>query len=294
MKKIISIILVIFIPCLIFAAASRDIQEVLSTDYGVQVNSDGDLGHDGIYDQKIVVKTATFTYDPTEGIPVINSGDGSMVMILPPISDWADRAYRNIIHIVHATGGNNLTVHLSGAETFTWGNTYFDLGTQSKGFTFAAVNHGALELYGILRNTTIHATSQRVAAWNATNFSSVTIIPWDNELHNNQDEILAYTAGASARYTVLTAGDYVLSYTVDINSTGGATPWTATAQIYKNGGALAGTIVSSGNSKNGDQSFSMIPDSFELAASDYLDLRLIHSGLTGELLRSTFNISIRL
>ena len=105
---------------------------------------------------------------------------------------------------------------------------------------------------------------------------------------------MVYTAGASARYTVLAAGEYTLSYTVDINSTGGATPWTATAQIYKNGGALAGTIISSGNSKNGDQSFSMISDNFSLSAGDYVDLRIIHSGLTGELLRSSFNISIRL
>lgn len=242
----------------------------------------------------VETKSSSFVYAVGDPIPLIDTTSGDITMTMPAITDWDDEAYRNEIELVHVAGSNDVIIELDGVETFAWGNTYFNIGSALKGFTIAAIMHGALAKYGILRNITVHATSQRAAAWNATNFSSTTIVPWDNELHNNQDELLVYTAGASARYTVLAGGEYTLSYTVDINSTGGATPWTATTQIYKNGVALGGTIISSGNSKNGDQSFSMIADNFSLAAGDYVDLRIIHSGLTGELLRSSFNISIRL
>lgn len=242
----------------------------------------------------VETKSASFTYAVGDPIPLIDTTSGDITMTLPAITDWDDEAYRSEIELAHVAGSNDVIIQLDGVETFAWGNTFFNLGNALKGFTLGALRYGALTKYGILRNTTIHATAQRAAAWNATNFSSTTIVPWDNELHNNQAELLTYTAGVAARYTVLAAGKYTLSYTVDINSTGGATPWTATAQLYKNGVALAGTIISSGNSKNGDQSFSMIADDFELAAGNYLDLRISHSGLTGELLRSSFNISIRL
>lgn len=283
MKRIIVPILVLSLLIIPTFATSKLLQTAIRDD-GLVSN----------VKKAIETKSASFTYAVGDPAPLIDTTSAEVVVTLPPITDWDDEAYRHEIELAHVAGTNNVKVQLDGVETFAWGNTYFNLGTSFKGFSFAAIRNGAMTKYGILRNITIHATAERTVAWAATNFSGTTIIPWDNELHNNQPEFFVYTAGAAARYTILTTGTYNVSYTVDFNSTGGATAWTATAQVYKNGVALGGTIISTGNSKNGDQSSSMVADQFDFTAGDYFDLRVIQSGLTGTLLRSKFNISLDL
>ena len=241
----------------------------------------------------VETKTASFTYAVGDAIPLINTTAGDVTMTMPAITDWDDEAFRNEIELAHVAGANDVIIQLDGVETFAWGNTYLNLGNALKGFTLAALNYGALETYGLLRNITIRAESHREASWAAANFSSMTIIPWDAEESNNQDELLVYTAGAAARYTVLAAGDYEINYTIDIDSTGGST-WNAAAQVYKNGVALDNTEVRTGNYGSEDQSMCLPNKTITLAAGDYIDLRIDQYNLTGNLVHSMFNISIRL
>lgn len=277
-----------------FAYGGRALETVLSADYGVEIDTTvNNLGVTGNHKQAILSKTAAYTYQPGDGVLLVDTTAGEVIITLPAITVWPDEAFRNVIPIVHAAGTNNLKVILSGAEAFVWGNTYFNLGTALKGFDFAAIRNGANAKYGILRNITIKASAHRDASWASTNFSSTTIIPWDNESYNNQSELLVYTSGASARYTMLTAGSYKISYLIDIDSTGGST-WNATSHIYKNGVELANTEVRTGNYGSEDQSMALIPTYIDLAAGDYIDLRIIQSSLTGNLIHSVLNIEIRL
>lgn len=242
--------------------------------------------------QKFISKNSDYTYVPGDGLLLIDTTSGEVIITLPPISDWPDRAYRNIIPMAHVTGDNNVKVKLSGAEEFAWGNTYFNLGTHLAAFDFAAVNYGSTEKYGVLRNITVKASAHRDANWAASNFSSMSIIPWDSEGYNNQDEFFVYTSGASARYTILATGSYKMSYLIDIDSTGGGT-WNATSHIYRNGGELASTEVRTGNYGNEDQSMAFIPTYIDLTAGDYVDLRVDQNNLTGNLIHSVFNIELR-
>ena len=241
----------------------------------------------------IEVKTSSFTYAVGDPIPLINTTSGDVTMTLPAITDWDDEAFRHEIELAHVAGENDVIIQLDGAETFAWGNTYLNLGSALKGFIVGAVNYGSFQKYGILRNITVRAEAHREANWAASNFSSMSIIPWDSEPVNTQDEIFAYTSGTSGRYTVLTAGDYDISYTIDIDSTGGGT-WNATSQVYKNGSALDNTEVRTGNYGSEDQSMCLPTTTVTLAANDYLDLRIDQNNLTGNLVHSIFSIRIRL
>lgn len=253
-----------------------------------------DDGLAGNIKKKIEFKSSNFTYAVGDPIPIIDTTSGNVTVTLPPITDWDDEAYRSEIELAHSSGTNDVIVQLSGAETFAWGNTYFNLGSAFKGFTFAAIRNGSTTKYGILRNITVHASGHRAASWASTNFSSMTIIPLDGEDYNNQDELLVYTSGASAKYTMLAAGDYYVSYYVIIDSTGGST-WNATVQLYKNGSSL-GTAYSmrGGNYGNEDDSVTLPRKELTLAASDYIDLRIDQNNLTGNLIYAAIIIEIRL
>lgn len=243
-------------------------------------------------------KAITSSYTVTDhdilsgAVLMVDTTAAEVVLTLPEASNFSEGVWRQLI-INHPSGDNNVKILLSGSDTFVYSNTYFNLGTHPFSFTVGTYNNGGGSKWGLVRNTTVKASGHRDASWAAANFSSMTIIPFDHEDYNNQDELLVYTAGAAARYTVKTAGTYKVSYQVDIDSTGGST-WNATAQIYKNGVALDGTEVRTGNYGNEDQSMALIPMYVDLAADDYLDIRIDQNSLTGNLVHAKLNIEIRL
>lgn len=224
---------------------------------------------------------------------MVDTTSGEVELTLPAKSSIPDTSDLYSFSIIHSKGSNNVKVKCNGAETFEYGNTFFNLGKHLFSFTLGGLNTGSVASWGLMRNVTIKASSHRDANWAAANFSSMTIIPWDTEEYNNNSELLVYTSGASARYTILTDGSYKLSYNIDIDSTGGST-WNATAQVYKNGVALENTEIRTGNYGNEDQSMALIPTYIDLVAGDYIDLRIDQNSLTGNLIRSTFNVEIRL
>lgn len=272
---------------------NRLLTEVLGNDHGVRVTTIGTLGIEGNFKQKITNTAVNYTYQPGDGVLLVDTTAAEVVITLPSITAWPDEAYRLVIPLVHVAGENNVKVVLSGAETFAWGNTYLNLGTALKAIDFAVVRNGAMQKYGLLRNVTVSASAHRDAAWSATNFSTPTIIPWDTEQSNSQDELLVYTGGAASRYTALAAGDYKLSYMIDIDSTGGST-WNATAHIYKNSLELENSEVRTCNYGSEDQSMAFVPTYVHLAAGEYVDLRISQNSLTGSLVHAVFNIEIRL
>ena len=265
------------------ASYSKDLQKA--------VRDDGLISN---IKKAIEVKNSNFPYSVGDPIPLIDTTSADVTMTLPAITAWDDEPYRHEIELVHSAGGHNVIVKLNGTETFAWGNTYFNLGSALKGFTLAAIHNGAMQKYGILRNVTINAAARRNASWSASSFNSMTIIPMDGEMYNNQSELLTYTAGTGFRYTVLATGDYYINYKIVIDSTGGGT-WNATSEVFKNGVTLGKDYqMRGGNYGNEDDSMTFPRTKLTLAAGQYIDLRIDQNNLTGNLILATLSIEIRL
>ena len=249
--------------------------------------------------QEVLPKTSDYTItidDILAGkVIVVDTTSGDVTLTLPLLSTLPSDGILRNFSIGHSSGSNDVIIETNSADNFVFASVSktFNLGHSNFHFTLAGIYTGSDGRWGFQRNVTINASSHREANWASTNFSSMTIVPWDNEHNNNNDELLIYTAGASARYTVKTPGKYKIAYQIDIDSTGGGT-WNATSQVYKNGLALENTEVRTGNYGNEDQSMSLIPTYIDLVADDYIDLRIDQNNLTGNLVHSIFNLEIRL
>lgn len=93
----------------------------------------------------------------------------------------------------------------------------------------------------------------------------------------------------SPRITVLTAANYKIGFSVNLDSTGGGA-WSAIASIFKNGVELADTLRTVSGIAGENKSIISIPITETLAAGDYIDIRIIHVGLTGNLTDSLLGI----
>ncbi len=241
---------------------------------------------------KITTVSADYTLLETDQILMVDTTADEVIITLPLSSWFSSGVWRNFI-INHIKWDNNVKIVCSWAEIFNYGNTYFNLWTHYYSFTIWTFNNWTISTRGLVRNTTVKASAHRDANWASSNFSSTAIVPRDAEHYNNQDEILVYTSWASARYTVLTTGTYKVSYTIDIDSTGGST-WNATANVFKNWVALDNTETRTGNYGSEDQSMALPCQYISLTAWDYIDLRIDQNNLTGNMVHSMFNIEIRL
>lgn len=311
----------------------------------------GHFGVTGTFAQKTKEISASHNYSYTDGLLVIDSTAGEVIITLPVMDQMEEREYRHIFPIMHVGGGNNVKIQCSGAETFANGATFFNLGKGLFCFDLYVINSANLSLYGLYTPLSIKASHTFNGTFDTGSFGSVAIAPLDTVKYNDQSEILliqslddgiiastATGAGGtsviatdvahglttgdvitiagttdynaeftvtvltvdtfeftdtwvsdqsgtwirSARCTVLISGWYKLSYQLKITSTGGSA-WTATGLIYKNGSLLADSTIDFGDLASVSRVVSLAPIDVELAAGDYIDLRVDNSGLTGAL-----------
>jgi len=249
--------------------------------------------------QSIVSKTSDYTItldDIDKGrVIVADTTSGDVTFTLPLLSTLPSDGYLRNFSIGHSGGANNVYIQTNATDNFVFASVSkkICLGSSNFHFTIAGLYTGSVGRWGFQRNVTIKASGHRDSNWASSNFSSNTIIPFDSEAYNNNDELLLYTSGASSRYTVKTSGSYKIAFQVDLDSTGGGT-WNALAQVYKNGVALDTLQARTGNYGNEDQSMSSISSYVDLVADDYIDLRIDQNNLTGNLIHAILNIEIRL
>ena len=242
--------------------------------------------------------TATVAQITANNTFIINTEAKDITLYLPSSADFPlDNLYE--LDVRHPTGTNSVCVQLLDNDVFAYSNNWFDLGDRYSGFKFG-VGHfsSGLSKWGLLRSLTIRASGQREASWSSANFTSMTVVPLDNEEYNTNTQLLYYTDGASAGYEVVTPGDYEVSYVIIIDSTGGGT-YNVTAKVYKTpaGGTAAeveNTETRDGN-YGGEDCMVTLPTSYiHLEAGDKIDLRIDQNNLTGNLLHAMLNIKIRL
>ena len=251
-------------------------------------------GIDGVMKIKAIPKLTSFSANITEvldGISYLCVNPAELIITLPAVSTIPNDGYIHIWEITHPAPGHNIKIVSNGTDTLAYGNTYFNLGTHIFAFALGGYNTGTSAIWGLRRNLTVKGIWERNATWAAANFSSLTIVPFDNESKNNQDEILEYNS-TTDRVVVTTPGAYNVSATLMINSTGGGA-WEAIGQVYKNSVAQ-GIPIKTGNYGNEDGVIPIQKFSIDCALYDTLDVRLVQTNLTGELLEAVFFLDIRL
>jgi hypothetical protein len=94
-----------------------------------------------------------------------------------------------------------------------------------------------------------------------------------------------------ARVICNAAGTVKVSYSITIDSTGGAA-WSADAGVYKNGTLVATTALTMSGQIGENKSMTLPVQEIEVAADDYLEVKVDNTNLTGNLTLATFSIDM--
>lgn len=227
--------------------------------------------------------TANYTVDPdTDYGLVVAATAADITITLPLYSELVGKPYQILEIIPIVANGYKVRIACGGADTFPFGNTWFDLPAAQKQFSLGLHEHG----FNLRRNITLNATYVRTTAWAASNFSGPVALPFETEIDNNQPELIEWTT--TSRVTVKSAAVWNIFGGFSINSTGGGT-WNAQIELRKNGVYEPFSRVVTGNYGGEDDSIFGFMD-IDCVANDYLELFIDQTNLTGELLTSKCSI----
>lgn len=151
------------------------------------------------------------------------------------------------------------------------------------------VQLGVLNGGGWLRIGDALTTTQvrRAAIWPAASFVAPTPVPFDIADRIDNSDVTNWSAFAplsAEQVRVVLAGRYQISYSIDINSTGGVT-WNVTTYLTRNGVEIPGTRLQTGNFGAEDASVSLPRVTVDLDADDRIRLIASQPGapLTGNM-----------
>ncbi|MDP8268278.1 MAG: hypothetical protein P9L97_06065 [Candidatus Tenebribacter davisii] len=122
----------------------------------------------------------------------------------------------------------------------------------------------------------------------------VTAIP-DVDTFSIAETFVADESGTwtrSARYTVLAPGLYTMSFTAQIDSTGGAA-WGATGSIYVDDTIISNAIVSVSGIAGENKSMNLVPVETYLTAGQVVTVKMDNDTLTGDLTEVVLNIAMK-
>ena len=95
-----------------------------------------------------------------------------------------------------------------------------------------------------------------------------------------------------ARYSVITPGLYTLSYSAQLDSTGGAS-WSAVGALYKSAESIANTEVTVSGAAGENKTMVLQPYEVYLEAGDYIDLKVDNTSFTGNMTSAVFQIEMK-
>jgi len=151
----------------------------------------GHYGITGTFAQKIKEIAASHNLSYSDGLIVVDSSAGEVVITLPLIARMkVVDEYRHIFPIMHVGGGNNVKIQLSGSETFANGATFFNLGKGFFCFDFYVIRSANLSQYGLYSPLIIQAAHTYAGTFDTASFSTIAIAPLTTVKNNDQTEIL--------------------------------------------------------------------------------------------------------
>jgi len=165
----------------------------------------GNLGVFGNFFQDFTKITADHVYSVGDGLLVVDSTAGEVIITLPAINSWPESDHRIIIPIMHIAGTNNVKVRMvneynavyynTGApvgkfDLFKAGCTYFNLGSDFGNMEFYLINSETFEACGILGGIKIEGGLVHSSNWASGGFVNKTSIPFTTKGLNTQNELL--------------------------------------------------------------------------------------------------------
>ena len=235
--------------------------------------------------------TSNYTVDPSTDYGLIVAATvADIIITLPPLADLTDKPYQVLEIIPVVANGFKVRIATQGADTFPFGNTWFDLPFSQKHFSIGLHPHG----FNLRRNISIGMTVHRAAVWASTNFVTPIGIPWDVLVKNNQSELLEHDLGINPeRIYVRTKGSYIISGGLNADPQT-VQDWQVIASIYVNGIEIPYMKMTIGGSGNNNESL-YASSPIDLEEDDYIEMRLTHSGSAIiDVTSAQFSVEIRL
>lgn len=232
----------------------------------------------GRYNAKI--KTGNYTATLDDNLFIFGAAGAATLTMFAANTIPNDETAREMG--VFNLGGGDLTVSLAGTDTFN--NGISNITVTNGGFARiigAYPNTGGGWL--ILTLAPAHVQLRRAATWAATNFSSLTAVPFDtiDEVHDAYRLDGEVTTNPT-RVTAKKAGEFKVSCHGNINSTGGGS-YSILGYMRKNGTTkIPGTDFAFGNYQTEDTFFALPAIVTTLAQNDYVEVILNQSNLTGQ------------
>lgn len=226
-------------------------------------------------------KTANYTMDLFDDVNIVCAGSSAITITFPDATGFPQDNHAREYGILNL-GASDVTISLSGTNTFNDGTSDRTIQT---GYSlriiglYPSVGGG----WAVTAQPRAGLQLRRSANWTASNFSSLTAIPFDVLDHkSDQYRIDANITTNSTRITAKKTGEYFVSCHGDINSTGGSS-YSIAGYIRKNGTTkINGTDFSFGNYQTEDTFFALPAIIVELTTDDYIELMLDQNNLTGQ------------
>ena len=244
----------------------------------------------------LITSDTTYTYpELVQAGPVITAhtiaGD---VTITLPDSDTVPADGKIHEFWITATVGANKAIVKPETQVFAGGLSEVHLAAGDS-VQLGVVNLGATVGWMRISNINAYTQSRRAATWAASNFSSAAAIPFDTSDLLDNSAAMDWQAGTNpSRITSQIAIRAKASYAISLDSTGGST-WNCEAWIRKNGSVeVPGSRTRTGNYGNEDQSATSLVFPVSMVATDYLELVIEQSSLTGNLVNAVLKVDCKL
>lgn len=229
---------------------------------------------DGTDDGKLI------GFDGTDLIGVETSQDITITLPDPGDLDFNDGTIKGMYYVGKMSSAGTVRVVCSGvAAAFMDGVESVLLTEKMQQTTLAVVNASLASVWMRISQIPDVLQVRRAATWASTNFSSLTGIPFDTEDEAGNPDITDWNSGVNpSRVTAIASGHYTVSGHMSF-SYPGTGEYDVAAQITKNGVLVAGTSILSG-SYRGNVAMTISPVELELAANDYLELKIQQTNLS--------------
>lgn len=214
----------------------------------------------------------------TTEVIMVDATAGDVTVTLPLKTDIANDGRIHQFRIAKKdTSDNKVIIKTSGTETFPQSITELVLLYAGETATLGGSYDNGWFWLGQMKIVT---KVDRENAWDASNFSSLTAIPFENLLIDDNPDIFSWDSGDPTKITSHIKNRVTLSYSVDIDSTGGST-YNVETYVYKNGVEVKGSKMRTGNYGGEDSCMSKGSIIVNVDAGDYIELYIVQNNLTG-------------
>ena len=229
----------------------------------------------------VVYKATNYTVDLfNDAVIITNQSVSGINITLPSSSGFPNDGYGKEFLILNL-GTGYVDVFLASGEYFPNGLNRVRLPFTGSKIRIAGAYPNALDGWILLQNIYADIQARYDTTWDASNFSSVTAVPFNTTDIESDDYIIQHSDTNISRIIFKTSGFFKISYWLSVDSTGGTT-YNVDAYLRLNGTtAINGSEISVGNYQGEDSNISMGQINYNATTNDYVELMINQNNLTG-------------